>query len=140
MPSELNFGFCKSLEKITNGIGFHLNSQTGDLQELICTTIGVDINITINSFYLYVRILIPDQETQGMFHESFKNSFTLTFDFWTTDRKKVDTGREYQLDVGSSLDINSPKFSIEHLEDIKHKPDQDPPTTQTILQIFISLM
>ena len=47
-----------------------------------------------------------------MYNESIKNSFTLTFDSWTTDRETVDTGREYQLDIGSSSDINSQKYLI----------------------------
>ena len=45
-----------------------------------------------------------------MYNESIKNSFTLTFDSKATDRKTVDTGREYQLDVGSSSDINSQNY------------------------------
>ena len=34
---------------------------------------------------------------------------TLTFDSWTTDRKTAITDQEYQLDIGSSLRINSNK-------------------------------
>ena len=46
-----------------------------------------------------------------MFNESIEKDFTLAFDSWTTDRKTVDTGREYQLDIGSSSNINSAKIS-----------------------------
>ena len=44
-----------------------------------------------------------------MFNDSIKNTFTLKFDSWTTDRKTVDRGGEYQLDIGSSSNINCPK-------------------------------
>ena len=47
-----------------------------------------------------------------MFNDSIKNSFTLSFDSWTTDRKIVNTGFEYQVDIGSSANINSPKYLI----------------------------
>ena len=47
-----------------------------------------------------------------MFNDSIKNSFTLSFDSWTTDRKIVNTGLEYQVDIGSSANINSPKYLI----------------------------
>ena len=40
-----------------------------------------------------------------MFNDSIKNSFTLSFDSWTTDRKIVNTGLEYQVDIGSSVQI-----------------------------------
>ena len=44
-----------------------------------------------------------------MFNESINNSFTLSFDSWFTDWKNVDTGLEFQLDIGSAQSINSPK-------------------------------
>ena len=47
-----------------------------------------------------------------MFNESIKNSFTLSFDSWTTDRKIANTGSEYQVDIGSAANINSPKYLI----------------------------
>ena len=45
-----------------------------------------------------------------MFNDSMKNSFTVTFDSWTTDRRTVNTGSDYQLDIGS--DNNSTKYLI----------------------------
>ena len=61
---------------------------------------------------LRVPIFIPDAQTQIMFNDSNKNSFTLSFDSWSTDRKTVDTQLEYQIDIGSAQNINSPKNLI----------------------------
>ena len=47
-----------------------------------------------------------------MFNDSIKNSFTLSFESWSTDRKTVDTQLEYQVDVGSAPNFNSPKYLI----------------------------
>ena len=47
-----------------------------------------------------------------MFNDSIKNSFTLSFDSWSTDRKTVDTQLEYQVDIGSAQTINSSKYLI----------------------------
>ena len=73
--------FVKHFEKITKGLGFHISFKTADLQDILYTTIGTDINVTINSLYLFVPTFIPDVETQLMFNDSIKNSFTLSFDF-----------------------------------------------------------
>ena len=45
-----------------------------------------------------------------MFKESIKNSVTLFFDSWTTDRKNVNTGFDYELDVGSATNNKSAKY------------------------------
>ena len=47
-----------------------------------------------------------------MFNDSIKNSFTLSFDSCTTDRKTVNTGLEDKVDIGSSANINSPKYLL----------------------------
>ena len=47
-----------------------------------------------------------------MFNESIKNSFTLSSDSWSTDRKTVDTQLAYPVDIGSAENINSPKYLI----------------------------
>ena len=47
-----------------------------------------------------------------MFIDSFKGSFTLSFDSWSTDRKTVDTQLEYQVDIRSAHAITSPKILI----------------------------
>ena len=55
-------------------------------------------------------MLIPSPETQASFNNATKKSFTHSFNFWTTDRRVIDTEVEYQLDIGSAHKINSPKF------------------------------
>ena len=68
------FGFCKTFKKITKNLGFHIRLKTNDLQNIIYTTIadGIQINVTINSLYLFVPIVTPNSETQVMFNESIK--------------------------------------------------------------------
>ena len=112
LPLEHIFGFCRTFKKITKSLGFHISFKTANLQDILYTTIGPNINVTINSLYLFVPTYIPSPETQLMFNDSIKNSFSLSFDSWTTDRKIVNTGLEYQLDIGSSANINSPKYLI----------------------------
>ena len=47
-----------------------------------------------------------------MFNDSYKISFTLTFDSWFTYRKPVETGLEFQLHKGSAQNINLGNFVI----------------------------
>ena len=47
-----------------------------------------------------------------MFNHSVNNSFTLSFDSWSTDRKTVDTQLEYQVDMDSAQNIISPEKLI----------------------------
>ena len=47
-----------------------------------------------------------------MFNESIKNSFTLSFDSWYTDCKVVNDRLEFQTDIGSAQNVNSPNFLI----------------------------
>ena len=49
---EVIFGSCKSFEKVTKNLGFHLMLKTADLQDIIYTSKDDDINMTINSLYL----------------------------------------------------------------------------------------
>ena len=48
VPLKHIFGFCKTFKKITKKLGFHLYLKSTELQDLIYTTISVDINITIH--------------------------------------------------------------------------------------------
>ena len=41
-----------------------------------------------------------------------KNRFTLTYDSWYTDRKVVNNGLEFQIDIAPAQNINSPKCLI----------------------------
>ena len=58
-----------------------------DLQDIIFTTLANDINVTINSLYLFVPILIPNTQTQVMFNEANMNNYSITFDSFYTERK-----------------------------------------------------
>ena len=62
------FGFCKSFKKGTKKLGFHLTLKTNDLQHIIHTSMGDDINITI-----FIPNLIPAIETELMFNEATQN-------------------------------------------------------------------
>ena len=106
------FGFCRTFKKITKNLGFHLKFKMNDLQDIIFTTIADDVNVTINSLYLFVPKLIQSTTTQVMFNESIMNNCTITFDSWYTERKISNDGRELQVDIGSAEHINSPKYLI----------------------------
>ena len=68
--------------------------------------------MTINSIYLYIPSLLPSAERQQMFNEAIIENFILSFDAWVTDRKPVNTGNEYQLDIGSASNIIIPLYLI----------------------------
>ena len=87
LPLEHFFGFCKSFKKITKNLGFHIKFRTADLQDIIFTSIGDNINVTINSLYLYVPTLIPNTETQLMFNESIQKNYRIFFDDCFTERR-----------------------------------------------------
>ena len=99
LPLEYIFGFCKTFKKITKGLGFELQLKTSNEEHnILYTTLGGnDVNVTINSIYLYIPSLVPSAEQQQMFNEAIRENFTLSFDAWVTDRKPVNTGNEYQL-------------------------------------------
>ena len=106
------FGFCQTFKKITKNLGYHLIFKMNDLQDIVFSTIADDINVTINSMYLFVPQLIPSTSTQVMFNEAIMNNYTITFDSWFTERKISNDGRELQVDIGSAQNINSPKYLI----------------------------
>ena len=111
LPLEHIFGFCKSFEKITKKLGFHIKFRTAVLQDIIFTSIGDNINVTINSLNLYVPTLIPNTETQLMFNESIQNNYRIFFDDWYTERRVV-SGTITQIDIGSAQFVNLPKYLI----------------------------
>ena len=112
LPLEHIFGFCKTFEEITENLGFNLILKTNDLQIIVFTTIATDINETTNSLYLFVPIIIPNTETQIMFNESIKNSYTITYDSWYTVRKLSIDGNELQVDIGSAQQVIGPEKLI----------------------------
>ena len=105
------FGFCKSCKKITKNLGFHVTFRTADLQNIIFTSIGDNINVTINSVYLFVPTFTTNTETQLMFNESILNNYRIFFDDWFTERRVV-TETITQIDIGSAQSVNSPKYLI----------------------------
>ena len=105
------FGFCKSFEKITKNLGFHISFRTTDLQDIIFTSIGDNINVTINSLYLFVPIFIPNTETQLMFNESIQNEYRIFFDDWFTERRVV-SDTITQIEKGGAQQVKSPKYLI----------------------------
>ena len=113
LPLEHILGFCKSFKKVTKNLGFELTFRTANLQNMIYTSIsdGTQINVTINSLYLYVPFLIPSTETQLMFNESIQNNYRIFFDEWYTERR-IAGDQIYQVDIGSTQSGNSPKYLI----------------------------
>ena len=61
---------------------------------------------------MFVLIFIPSAETQAMFNELIKNTFTPSFGSWYTDKHFVNDGSEFQNDIGSTPNINSPNYLI----------------------------
>ena len=112
LPLEHVFGFCKTFKKVTKNLGFRLTFIPNDLQDILFTILGDGINVTINSLYLYVPVLIPNTETQVIFNESIKNNCTITYDSWYTECKLSTDGNELQVDIGSAQRVNSPKYLI----------------------------
>ena len=48
-------GFCISFKNVTKNLGFHLLMKTIDSQDTICTSMGDDINVSINNLYLFFK-------------------------------------------------------------------------------------
>ena len=105
------FGFCKTFEKVTKNLGFHLSFKTNDSQDFIYTSMTDDINVTNNNLYLYVPNLIPNVETQVMFNEATQNIYKVAYDEWFTERRII-SDQITQLDIGSSQNVQSPKYLI----------------------------
>ena len=105
------FGFCKTFKKVTKNLGFHILFKTNDLQDIINTSMTDDINVTINSLYLYVPNLIPSVETQVMFNEATQNNYKISYDEWFTERRII-SDTITPLDIGSSQNVQSPKYLI----------------------------
>ena len=75
--------------------------KTAELQDIIYTSMADDINVTINSLYLYISNLIPSVETQLKFNEATQNNYKITFDEWYTERRLI-SDLSVQHDIGSS--------------------------------------
>ena len=86
------------------------------MQEIIYTTLpqAAIIKGSFHIIHLFAPNFIPSPDT-SVFQRIYKNSFTLSFDSWTTDEKVVRTS-EYQLEIGSAVKVNSPKHLIAALQ------------------------
>ena len=109
LPLETIFGFCKSFKKITKNLGFHITFRTADLQDIIFTSIGDNINVAKNSLFLFVPCLTPNLETQLMCNESNQKNYRIFFDDWYTERRVV-SDTITQIDISSAQQVNSPKY------------------------------
>ena len=105
------FGFCKTFKKVTKNLGFHIMFKTNDLQNIIYSSMADDINVTINNLYLYAPNLKPNVETQVRFKEATQNIYKISYDEYYPERR-VTSDMITQADIGSSQQVNSPKYLI----------------------------
>ena len=105
------FGFCKTFKKVTKNLGFHIMFKTANLLDILYTSMADDINVTINSLYLYVPNLIPSFETQLMFKEATPKNYKISFDEWYTERRII-SDFLIQQDRGSAQNVIQPKYLI----------------------------
>ena len=84
------------------------------MQKIVYTTLPQDTitTVTFDKLHLFLPKFMPRPNTQFLFNESIKKSFPLPFDSWTTDRQVISAGSEDQLDIGSSVEVNCPKYLI----------------------------
>ena len=129
LPLEYIFGFAKSFKTITKGLGFELDLRTSNRKrDILCTTLGdEDVSVTINNISLFVPQIIPTHETQVYFNDAISKAFTLSYESWTTDQKPVDKSKEFQIDISSASNINSP-LSLKAAHQLTQRPDPDDPT------------
>ena len=85
--------------------------KTANLQDIIYTSMADDINVTINSLYLYVPNLIPSVETQSMFNEATQKNYKISFDEWYTE-KRIKSDLLIQHDIRSAQNVIQLKFLI----------------------------
>ena len=107
LPLEYSFEISKSFKKITKGLGFWIDLRTSNRkQDFLYTSLGDnDVNVTNNSISLSIPQITPSPETQVHFNEDISQSFTLSFECWTTDRKPVDAKKRIS---------NRPQFSFKY--------------------------
>ena len=129
LPLGYIYGFCKSFKKITKSSAFELDLKSSNRkQDILYTTLGdSDINVTINSFSLYIPLIIPNTETQVYFNETISKTFTLSYESWTIDGKPINTTREFQIDISSASNIKSPLYLIAAHHKAQ-RPDSADPT------------
>ena len=95
--------------------------KTIDSQANIYTSMADDVNVTINSLYLYIPNLIPSVENQLMFNEDSHNNYNISFDEWYTERRLI-SDLLVQHDIGSAQQINSPKYITVPSKQVSEQP------------------
>ena len=105
------FGFCKTFKKVTKNLGFNLTFKTANLRDIVFTSTEDEINVTINSLYLYIPNLIPSVETQLMFNEATQNNYKISFAEWYTERRII-SDLLIQHDIGSAQNVIQPEYLI----------------------------
>ena len=109
--------------------------KTANLQDVIYTSMAYDINVTINSLYLYIPNLVPSVETQLMFNEATQNNYKISFDEWYSERRLI-SDLLVQHDIGSAQQIKSPNiWSVP----TKHVSEQPLLIKKIIIAIFDNL-
>ena len=63
--------------------------KTNDLQDIIDTSMEVDIKVTNNKLYLLIPNLIISVETQLMFNEATQNIYKISYDEYYTERQLI---------------------------------------------------
>ena len=94
-----------------------------------------DLNVTNNSFYLYIPNLIPSVETQLMYNEATQKIYKISFDEWYTERRVI-SDMIFQLDIASAQQTNSPKDLICAYQT---KERTNAPNKKIIIAIFDNL-
>ena len=74
-----NFAFCKSFQKVTKNVGFHLMLKTANLLDITYTSKADDINVTLKNLYLFKPKLLPTVETELMFDEATQNNYKVSY-------------------------------------------------------------
>ena len=109
LPLESNFEFRISFEKFAEDIGFELQLKKSNRKkhDILYTLLGDEmLDVTISSLSLYTPTILPSPETQRYFNEAITKNLTFSLGTWTTDRRAVNTGKEFELDISSSSKIN----------------------------------
>ena len=105
------FGFCKTFRKVPKMLGFHLMLKTADLQDIIYTSMGHDVNLTINNLYHYIPNLIPCVETQLTSNEATQKNYKTSFDELYTEKRLLSDLLTHH-DIGSAQQVKSPNYLI----------------------------
>ena len=66
--------FFKTFRKITKNLGFHITFKTADLQDIIYTSLAIDIEVATKKLYLYIPIFVPSAEMPAMLNKPNKKS------------------------------------------------------------------